>query len=66
MIATPRSGTLRLLPVDSVGITVGFRAWRHAAEAELNAEREARIAAESRVRDLEELLHHPGRDAAST
>ncbi len=38
---------------------------RAAAEADRNAEREARIAAEARVRELEELLHHPGHNAAS-
>ena len=39
---------------------------RAAAEAELNTEREARISTEVRVRELEELLHHPGHNAAST
>ena len=39
---------------------------RAVAEAELNTERAARIAAEARVREMEELLHHPGHNAAST
>ena len=38
---------------------------RAAAEDALITEREARITAEARVRDLEELLHHPGHDTAS-